>query len=638
MPTETTDRLHTEGTDGPEGAPMVMIEIRSIAAVIAAGLCALPSAHAQPTRTQDGRRLDASLRLGSGGVNTPVSAPRGFGSQLYVNGQVTGLAGFRGKTGYSASNSLRLALPSERMRDFRQQSVGLSGALSGGTFRTTPYFSRTSTVFGARGILAGRTAPGSNIPRTSSGASAVANKLYEEARAAYGPLSNTRVQQMGPLGGPLGAPLGPRSGFRPVPSLPGGVLGGLSRPGASNLFSARGGLGTGAVDPHAIRRGAAAGALGQGLPGTPALPSGVTPGRPGGPGRVGPNPIGTGPAGLDVPQPPNTAAAPGLETTPGGPVAPAVPGLRPGESPSRTLSPLAGRMKLSAATGRLEGPKLKSPDRRVGPGHLPRRGQDVFVDLLVALKSRRAADRGSDPARVGSVAKPIPILRPRRPLAPGEKPPADPTDMSVADWRTGRKRLDYSEPAEGETPPGAEFVQLTKDQQIQVNALAGAGADQFNLRMGSAQEKLKAGRYYDAAADFEAASAIDPKNPLARVGVCLSLFCAGEPLTAANYLRRAMGEFPPLMEARISIRRIAPSNALRWQLERLRKRLKVPAEARKPMMVFLATFMHLNQGQESAAKEYAATLKSLTPNDRLLQAYAAHVLTGKSPAKQPSPR
>ncbi len=127
-----------------------------IAVVVAALTGVLPG---QARRTNTGNVLDASRRVGSYGRNITVDHSTRLNSQLYVDGQVTGLGRFRGSTGYSPSNELRLSLPSESIRNFRMESISArdvsEGRTLGGGRYVDPFASTVSsgTIQRGRNVL-----------------------------------------------------------------------------------------------------------------------------------------------------------------------------------------------------------------------------------------------------------------------------------------------------------------------------------------------------------------------------------------------------------------------------------------------------------------------------------------------------
>ena len=156
----------------------------AVGIVAAIGLLA-PVAGAQE---QHGNALDANFQVGGGGYNAPVPGGGPINSQLYVTGQVTGLAGFHGFVGYAAPEELRIPVPSASLSAFQRESVGLSQVLAGATYDTTPYFDASRTAFGVRGITGGLTAPGTNVPVHGAVSLALTRRLYNEVTAEYGSL------------------------------------------------------------------------------------------------------------------------------------------------------------------------------------------------------------------------------------------------------------------------------------------------------------------------------------------------------------------------------------------------------------------------------------------------------------------
>ena len=152
------------------------------------------AASGQVRQVELGGALDANPMVGGQGSNAVPEQRRAINSQLYVTGQVTGLAGFQGNVPYFAPNQLHLALPGQALSNFIGRSVGVMDVLRGTANVSAPYYSATDTVFGVGGILRGRTAPGTDVPAADLPVYYDTNrlKLYNEALkgyAAYSPLS-----------------------------------------------------------------------------------------------------------------------------------------------------------------------------------------------------------------------------------------------------------------------------------------------------------------------------------------------------------------------------------------------------------------------------------------------------------------
>ena len=137
------------------------------------------------SRIETGNVLDANPQVGSGGTNTPVRSYQALDSQLYINGQVTGLGGFRGNVPYSSPNELSLTLPGGSVRSFRQRSVGLSQVMAGGTYQPQAYLDRAQTSLNLRALTSGYNVPGSNVPMHSTLSYEVARELFGGATSSY---------------------------------------------------------------------------------------------------------------------------------------------------------------------------------------------------------------------------------------------------------------------------------------------------------------------------------------------------------------------------------------------------------------------------------------------------------------------
>lgn len=498
----------------------------SVVAVALGGGTAL----GQVAPTQTGRHLDVNLQVGSGGYNSVVQSSQ-INSQLYVSGQVTGLGGFHGNVGYVAGNELRIALPSEDLDSFRARSVGLGQIARGGTFRTEAFYRRTATAMGVGDLLAGRTAPGTNMPLTSRGEPAVVRRLYDEATAGYAGLMARPIGQ---------ADLTSRAGERGLADLSPGAGIGDVRVGRFVSPDA-GGYGFAlqslrdrtalADDLQALHRvdGSVGAAVDARVDGS----------------------AGTGRGGVDDP----------------------------------SLPPLPGKDRDDERTrgGRAE-------------TGMPAANEDVFMDLLVRLRQQRAGQVGPTP------------------------PPGNAANR-----------------------PDGPIVQLADKNTIVLSGFAGRGRDLFNVHMKQARQYLREGKFYRAAGRYELAAVANRRNPLARMGLCVAHFCAGEPLTASLHLKRAFAMFPALMATGLDVKGMVGPTVLRHRLNALDKRVarhrgeNERAEADKRMLTLLLTFVHKNAGNADAAKRGALELKSIAKGDKVLTAYATFVLTGKLPRSEPPP-
>ena len=232
---------------------------------------------------------------------------------------------------------------------------------------------------------------------------------------------------------------------------------------------------------------------------------------------------------------------------------------------------------------------------------LPKPDQDVFLDVLLQLRDRRREEKDTD-------------ARPPDPRVgePGQSP-------------TGK----FPAPRQGR-------LVGTGQDGIVLHSLAGQSHDTFNVYMQRAEEKLKSGKFYEAAGQYEMAMIVDPRNPLARMGKGLALLGAGESRTAGANLRRALDMFAPLMEMRVSIESLMGKDIVTSRLGWLDRRLQKPSGDQQ-LIVFLMTFAQQNAGNVQAARKYAEMLKDKAKKDKVLEVYAEYILTGKTPAEQDQP-
>ena len=480
----------------------------SLAAAVAVAVVAT-GAFAQAVRTQDGRLLDRSPQVGSGGINSAAGSNRGVNAQLYVRG-ITG-----GRTAM---------LQTGQLLD-RNRQLG-----SGGYNR----------VLGGRGgvnteLFVNRQRTGTQIFR--------------------GQIPYSRLQTMKTLGAD--------SGY------------------ATSLT-------------RAIRRGAVDNASLQALYAQYAnyMPKTVR-------------------------MPRLTEAMPSL----------AKPGMAvvPSEAPREETEPtspldLAGdeQRQLKAEMGqlRLDG----RTDARID-AHADFRVDVPKADAAKGSSDRLAAARDSKDVLVQIV---LTMERIRKQQAGKARVPPEPDASAVAkaieDQLTGRR------PTVEAMPDGVVVRGL-------VNVVAGV----HDRYMDRGQRLLKEGKYYLASGSFELAVEAQPTDPLARVGWGLSLFAAGEPLSAADRFREVLEVFPPLMETRFDFTEMMERETLLKRMIKLDRRVN---QAKYPdrLLVFLSTYLHFNLRREVDAKYYARKLGQCAGDDEVLSGYAKFILArrGAGPAMQPA--
>jgi len=280
--------------------------------------------------------------------------------------------------------------------------------------------------------------------------------------------------------------------------------------------------------------------------------------------------------------------------------------------------------------------------------------QDDRQELLEELNSVRR-DRGASAQLNGDEVQPDDDPR-LSPIITGQpdvaaEPAAPPTargaslmpepgqdafhDLLMAILAEETAAAQAAEDAGGEAAdPGAETAMPPRQPgTLVIRSLAGRNQDLFNHFMTEAQTLMSRGQYYDAAAKFSSAAVANPQNPLSQMGAALAMFGAGEPVSAAFRLRRAMEIFPPIMETQMAVAEMMDAATFDDRLAELDGLLGEQTPNDSQMLLLLATYMHASAGQEDQAKAYAQRLADIA-SDALTSAYAQFVLTGKRPDEQ----
>ncbi len=178
------------------------------------------------------------------------------------------------------------------------------------------------------------------------------------------------------------------------------------------------------------------------------------------------------------------------------------------------------------------------------------------------------------------------------------------------------------------TRPAPRIVE-TDAVGVVIHSLAGLDQGLFNLHMARGQERLKAGRYYDAMDEFHLAAVAEPRNPLALLGMCVARLGAGEPAASGEMLYRAMQMFPPLMETRLDLLRLVDSQTIERRMAELDRLLQEDKDDTQPKLVLLAAYARHSLGQTFLAKAAAGKLRRSAGGDKLLLTTAEFLLTGR---------
>lgn len=245
---------------------------------------------------------------------------------------------------------------------------------------------------------------------------------------------------------------------------------------------------------------------------------------------------------------------------------------------------------------------LKPPEEKEPTG-LAATGEDVFLDMLIRMNEIRRQISGEPPT----------TSQPHAPATAGPSGEPSPPVM------------------------GRPLVVERRNGELIVHQLAGASPDAFNLHMRRAEKLLSQGKYFDAAGEYRVAVILNRDNPLPWVGAGIALFGADEMLSAASNVYEAFQRFPPAMETRFDVEGMLGNETAKKRIGQLEGRIETAGTDADPSLIFLAAFLRQCTGRHDLAVAHARKLKTYGPEDKLYQAYAMYVLTGKRPAAATQP-
>ncbi|MBN1341709.1 MAG: hypothetical protein JXQ73_03465 [Phycisphaerae bacterium] len=484
------------------------------------------SAYGQYDRLPGGRANDASLRVGSGGYNLPRrSSVQSYANEI-VSGNVRGGRQFRGDSPISSTTDFSGALGTTELDGFRRDSIGVDDINSGyRTYMTRPYYSGSRTVTSVGGVSVGfrpdgvRQLPSSyiNLPSDPLGARSSGARSYsrqipissQDERPGYSP-SGTYERSIEPV---------TRS-----------ALFGIAPDPARSLFESaerQGKLGSPEAVPHSrLRSEEEVGASGKQVPTAAAAPA--TP----------KDPRSTAPEGSALDRLLRPASGSGTD-------AGDLPGAGPSdrqETPTdrygRTLVPRPEETKTGSSIQRTYGEKPLEQMTERERAELAKRasrqsdGGDVYRTMLRAASALREivpSDRTEPEAK--------PVVRGGRSAGQAESA-EQPLEGQESRRPAGSRNLDD--------------IESLLDRPIVT--FSGTDKTFSNEAFKQAEERLKAGRYYDAVTSYDIARSADLSNPLVWIGRGHALIGAGDYLSAVRSLEEGLGRFPQYGRFRIDLK------------------------------------------------------------------------------------
>jgi len=163
-------------------------------------------------------------------------------------------------------------------------------------------------------------------------------------------------------------------------------------------------------------------------------------------------------------------------------------------------------------------------------------------------------------------------------------------DSDEEEDKQDSKRRDISKPA-------AKY----KGISVSHKTFASLSHDRFNEHMRAAEIYLKEGKYYRAADAYTMASVYKRDDPLAYAGKSHALFAAGEYMSSALFLSRALKVFPEYAQLKIDIVTMVGSR------DKLESRIvdieEILGKVNVPELQFLLGYIYYQMGRLNKAKE-----------------------------------
>jgi tetratricopeptide (TPR) repeat protein len=183
----------------------------------------------------------------------------------------------------------------------------------------------------------------------------------------------------------------------------------------------------------------------------------------------------------------------------------------------------------------------------------------------------------------------------------------------------------YANPKKRSSP----FQELNKLSRAEISAeanrimgphssLESLSETKFNQHMHQGGEHLKAGRYYRAAGCFSLASVYQADNPLALAGRGHALFAAGEYVSSALFLSRALAISPEYLLKKVDlVAMLGDENKLAGRIADIEQWL---ARSGSSQLQFLLGYVYYRTGQMLRAKQAIDVACEKTPESLAVQA------------------
>lgn len=234
--------------------------------------------------------------------------------------------------------------------------------------------------------------------------------------------------------------------------------------------------------------------------------------------------------------------------------------------------------------------------------------QEDFQEYLEQAEQRKK-QRGKEDEKTEQPGQPAPLVPPTEPASgtdytrPGSITEA-PSERARLGPPTDRKLPKFR------TPSAKAMLGLRKSFATDKN-------DRFNQYLKAAQDYMKQGKYYRAADAYTLASIYEPKNPLPLAGKAHALLAAGEYLSSALYLSKAIEIFPGYVRFQIDIiEMIGDKDTLESRVVNIKQWQKLTGS---PELQFLLAYVFYNTGKLPWAKQAIDAAFEKMPDSRAVK-------------------
>jgi tetratricopeptide (TPR) repeat protein len=151
-------------------------------------------------------------------------------------------------------------------------------------------------------------------------------------------------------------------------------------------------------------------------------------------------------------------------------------------------------------------------------------------------------------------------------------------------------------------------------------SLAAYSEDRFNEYMEAAKVYQQQGRHYRAASAYTLASIYKPDEPLAYAGRSHALFAAGEYMSSALYLSRALELSPEYAKVKVDLLAILGTDDKEELDNRIAEIEQWYKRSDEADLKFLLAYIHYQAGEFDKAKEAIDTARTMRPDSSAVDA------------------